>query len=136
MGKAGMRGNLWLEEEGIAINHLYIPKIQIKSNNIERKRRESNPAKEKSGSENQGVTNLPPLEKSRPRDFRAYLPAEGTYLWAAPRIHPPPCLLRFAGLLTVSLAGLMLSFQTVALNPSLSCQVYLLSCDLLPGVGE
>jgi hypothetical protein len=35
------------------------------------------PRRKKTGSENQGVTNLPPLRKSRPRDFRAYLPGKG-----------------------------------------------------------
>ena len=58
-GQGWVERNLWLEGKGIAINHLYVAKIQIKSNNIERKRRESNPAKEKSGSEKQGVTFTP-----------------------------------------------------------------------------
>src|SRR4051812_41800289 len=102
-------------------------RILRKSKNTERKTREPNPAKEKSGSENQGVTNLPPLEKSRPRDFWAYLPAKGTYLWTTPRIHPSHRLHRFTGLLIVSSTNLVLSFQMVALNPYLSVQVYLLS---------
>ena len=55
-GRAGLRGTYGLRGNALPYSHRYVPKIQIKPNNIERKRRESNPAKEKSGSENQGVT--------------------------------------------------------------------------------
>ena len=127
--KAGLRGNYALRGKALPDNHLYAPKLRRKSNNIERKRRESNLAKERSRSENQGVTNLPPLEKSRPRDFRAYLPAKGTCLCAAPRIHPSSCLHRFTGPLTVSSVDLVLSFQTVALDPSL----FPVGCNFCPG---
>jgi hypothetical protein len=76
-GKVGLeRVSGWIGEARL-YDHLHIPKSERKSNNTE-KRRESNPVKEKkTRSENQGVTNLPPLRKSRPRDFRAYLPIKG-----------------------------------------------------------
>ena len=58
-------------------DHLHIPEGKRKPDNIEKKDESQIPQRKKTGSENQGVTNLPPLRKSCPRDFQAYLPGKG-----------------------------------------------------------